>query len=139
MLRIIVLAALITLAGCGALQPPNTPTASPTTQSTTTTAEPGDMPPPPTRLHINHDANSTLNVTLINVTGGTERVAFRESYRPNRSVIVLDDRLGQDSTYRVVLRMNGDEIWQTTLTDHEGYALRVDDRGSVTVTKEIVV
>lgn len=134
---------LVVTAGCTGLGPPADSTIpAPTVQPLPAVESPSET----TRCHcirhgrfeLHHLYGGTVEVTVIDVTDGRERVVADGVFSEQYDIVDFDPVLRYGADYRVTVRVDGEAAWNQTVRRSEGYEVIVTRNGTVRVLSHVM-
>ncbi len=144
---LVLLCAVVVVAGCAGVQGPSTPTApAPTTPTPTasTPSEPTATPLPfatqepyAAELEIENPSRQSVTVKAYEQPADDAPAAAADTLVVNRTTdeyrIDVDSAFEPETDYRVVVTVDGTTRWNDTVNDYEIYTLSVERNGTVRV------
>lgn len=123
---------LVLVAGCSGSGPTGD---SQTVDSTESFTEPVAHPGMTADVDVRNLALAPVHITIIELNENGRGVVLDETYTDKVAIeLDEDDVFRVNGRYRVTVRIDGTVRWNTTVEHYEGYELRIENNGSVTVT-----
>jgi len=91
------------------------------------------------RFELHDGYDGTVTIVVVNVTDGANETVAEKTYTEQYGVRDLDPVMRYGSDYRVIVRVDGSEAWNETISRSEGYETRLHENGTVTVTSYSIV
>lgn len=142
----VLLVALMVSTGCvqsfgGVAEPSDATTPHPTPNtggdqtrtSSTATPQIASMCAGNGRFEVHEGWDGNVTVTIINVTDGAHDVVLNRTYTERYGVHDFDPVMRPCSDYQAVIRVDGEVKWNRTIRHYEGYEMRVEENGTVSI------
>lgn len=124
--RCAIICLLVVTSGCVSF--PNQNTAA--TDTATETPEPATTEPFRAFVQVNIQTEDAVNIRAQELT--SQEVVLNKTYT-SKGPVDIGRSLEPATDYRIVIRTNGTVQWNESVQDYEGYELRVEENGTVTV------